>query len=194
MGGVYFEEGKNYCISNDKYVKVTRYDNQNEIDILDNSVRMNPLKNIRKISKYEYKDLMTNRIYKYNLNEFKSPESVKKSMNKLRKLLNNNFFGNKNELFITLTTETFVKSDITSMNKYFKKFIRKLKKLYKDKKFEYVYVLESCTMNDDLHIHLLLKDINNRILHIENGIISQLWRTRLYFNAENYKFCIIPKY
>ena len=194
MGGVYFEEGKNYCISNDKYVKVTRYDNQNEIDILDNSVRMNPLKNIRKISKYEYKDLMTHRIYKYNLNEFKSPESVKKSINKLRKLLNNNFFGNKNELFITLTTESFVKSDITSMNKYFKKFIRKLKKLYKDKKFEYVYVLESCTMNDDWHIHLLLKDINNRILHIENGIISQLWRTRLYFNAENYKFCIISKY
>ena len=93
-------------------------------------------------------------------------------MSKLRKLLKNNFFGYRNELFITLTCEEIIK-DVDLIVKYFKQFWNKLQNIYES--LAYAYVIEMQEGRQSLHIHALVKDMKKKKLTIENNKIRELW-------------------
>ncbi len=173
MEGVYFMEGNNFNINKDKEVKVIEYEGNKNIEIQDTtSDGINYLKDIKKISKYEYIDKNTGEIHKYNLEDTKTKSGLKKSMNRLRKKLLNNFTGEGNELITTLTTTDDV-SDINIMIEYFNQFMYRLKKVHP--KIEYVCVPEKHTKRDSWHLHVLLKDRSKRNLYISNDDIETIF-------------------
>ena len=172
MGRIYFQDGDNYNICSDKVVKVTRYDVTGNIEILDASNQQNGLDGIEKISKDKYYDTKTNTTKAYKLNKNKSQESIKKSMRNLKRKLKNNFAGNRNELFVTLTTENTI-TDVEEMKYYFKQFWDRLKSIYDG--LEYAYIIEQHSKRDGWHFHMLLKDMNNKKIYIPNSTIEALW-------------------
>ena len=172
MEKIYFQDGDNYNICRDKVVKVTKYGVTEDIEIMDTSNQKNGLNKIEKISKDKYYDQKTNTTKSYKLNDDKSPESIKKSMKNLKRKLKNNFAGNGNELFVTLTTENII-TDVDEMKYYFKQFWDKLKSLYEG--LEYAYIIEQHSKRDGWHFHVLLKNMNNKKLYIPNSTIEALW-------------------
>lgn len=170
--GINIKLGKNYKIKDDAKVKVISYDNGNQIEIKDSSRIRNNLKSCVKISKNKFLDKKTNTIKEYNINQFKTERGIKRSMDRLRRLLKNNFFGRRNEIFITLTCREAVK-DIDLIVEYFKSFWKKLQKIYKTLAF--AYVIEMQEERESYHIHGLIKDMENKSLSIENSKIEKLW-------------------
>lgn len=171
MNGIYFESGENYNINKDKTVKVTKYIN-GTVEIADTKVYRNNLKRYKKLSKNEYVDTVTGEIKEYEKNEFKSIDGLKRGLRKLKQILRNNFFGNKNELFLTLTTDEVV-TDYDTIIHYFNLFWDKLKRRYKN--LEYIYVVELQEDRNSWHIHCMIKDTKNKNLYIENDEIVKLW-------------------
>lgn len=108
---------------------------------------------IKRKSKTEYVDTRTGEIKQYNLNKLTSRKSVNRKLTKYEELVIYNFQGNRNEAFITLNCREHI-TDIADIKKYFKRFIRKLKKVYEG--LEYVYMPEQ-TENGCWHIHLFIK-------------------------------------
>ena len=174
MKKIFFSEGDNYPIAKNRTVKVIKYNNGNK-EIKDStSNEINYLEGIKKISKYNYINRYTGEICDYNLNEFKNYEDLKKSMSKLEKLLFNNFNGDKNELFITLTCSEDIYS-IKMILRYFKKFLYRIKKDYKD--IEYVCVPEKHEERDSWHLHVLLKNPKSKRLYISNeDVENKYWK------------------
>ena len=121
-----------------------------------------------------YLDTETGEIKEYEKKEFKEEKEIKKSMKELKKLILYHFQGNKNELFITLTCKDDV-TEIKEIKKYAKYFIRKLKRKFEDKKFKYILKYERMGCGK-WHIHMLLKDINNKELYIPNEEIEKMWK------------------
>lgn len=60
---------------------------------------------IKKLDKFRYQNLETGEIFEYHINENRGQnlESLRKTFKQLRHLINNNFTGAKNEMFLTLT-------------------------------------------------------------------------------------------
>ena len=173
MKDVNINQGKNYKIRDDAIVKITPYNNGNEIQIKDSLRIQNNLKQgIIKKSKDKFLDIRTNQIRDYKHNNSKNDKGIKRAMSKLRKLLKNNFFGYRNELFITLTCEEIIK-DVDLIVKYFKQFWNKLQNIYES--LAYAYVIEMQEERQSLHIHALVKDMKNSKLTIKNNKIRELW-------------------
>ena len=108
---------------------------------------------IKKRSKNEYVDTRTGELGQYNNNKFTSRKSVNRKLTKYEELVIYNFQGNKNELFITLNCKEHI-TDIADIKKFFKRFIKKLRKDYEG--LEYIYMPEQ-TENGCWHIHLFIK-------------------------------------
>lgn len=172
MEKVYFEEGENYRINRAKKIKITTFDISKKIEILDKSNSVNGFENIKKISKKEYYDEKLGQIVEYKRHPYKTKDSLSKSMKRLKNKLKNNFIGDSNELFITLTTEKPV-LEIQEIKLYFENFWNKLKSKYDG--LEYAYVLEKNTNTKGWHIHLLIKDMKNSKLYISNETIEKIW-------------------
>lgn len=173
MPGINIVKGKNYKIKDDATVKVVRYNGNKLIEIQTTNKRPNNLKkSIKKLNKEEYLDMRTGEIKTYNLNCGKNDKGVKRAMKRFGKLLKNNFFGEQNELFITCTCEEPVQ-DIDEINSYFDKFWGKLQRRYKSLGF--AYVIEMQKERESLHIHALIKDMENPTLEIPNNKIMELW-------------------
>lgn len=173
MKEVNINEGKNYKIKDDAIVKITPYNNGNEIQIKDSlRIQKNLKKSIVKKSKDKFLDTRTNQIRDYQHNNSKNDKGIKRAMSKLRKLLKNNFFGYRNELFITLTCEEIIK-DVDLIVRCFKQFWNKLQNIYKS--LAYAYVIEMQEERQSLHIHVLVKDMKNSKLIIKNNKIRELW-------------------
>lgn len=100
--------------------------------------------------------------------------SLKKSINKMRDIINLNFTGECNELFITLTYKDNMR-DYKKLYNDFKNFYKRLKKKYDDVEFKYVYAVEP-QARGAWHIHMLLKAMNKDVLYIHNSEIEKLWR------------------
>ena len=114
--------------------------------------------------------------------------SLKRTITKLRDLINCNFFGADNELFITLTYEENM-TDYKRLYKDFDKFYKKLKYKFKDTEFCYISTIEP-QQRGAWHVHLLLKALNKDYLHIENSVIADLWgngfcKTQRISNVDN---------
>ena len=83
----------------------------------------------RKINRDEYVFLETGELFNYKHNENRSQniEGIRQSISRLRDLINNNFKGGKNELWITLTfgdNKIYNPKDLCA---YFEDFIKRLR-------------------------------------------------------------------
>lgn len=88
-------------------------------------------------------------------------------------MINANFEGADNELFITLTYRENM-MDYKRLYRDFDKFYKKLKYRYEDTEFCYIAVVEP-QERGAWHVHLLLKALNRGNLFIENEEIANLW-------------------
>lgn len=121
----------------------------------------------KRISKNEYVDTRTGEVFEYT----KEYEKSIASFFKIREIINRNFKGTKNELFITLKYDIDL-FDSTQIKDDFKAFWRKFRKAYPH--CEYVRIAEP---NDfgAWHIHFLVKDTKNDYLFIPVERLSKLW-------------------
>ena len=161
-----FEKLENCRISDNDKLKITTNKTE-DIFIIKNSLKQNHhFAKLRKLNKYEFINLETGEIRKYKQNSYKTDKSLRKSMSKLKELLEINFTNTTNCLYITLTTANLNGfNNIDTVKKCFAKFIRKLKAKYKD--IAYVAKFEQ-HKNGNWHIHLLVKNIKNKAIFIPN--------------------------
>ncbi|NMA67292.1 MAG: hypothetical protein GX957_13845 [Clostridiaceae bacterium] len=139
-------------------------------------IKSDNLGNFRKISRDKMIDLRTGEIIDCKVSDSRKDNiiSLKKTISKLRDLINCNFFGANNELFITLTYRENM-TDVKRLYKDFDKFYKKLKYRYKDIEFCYISVIEP-QERGAWHVHLLLKALNMDKLFIDNdSVVSKLW-------------------
>lgn len=161
----------NYSVYGGSLVKYTRMGNITQILSLSHKNSKCPIK---KISKEEYMYLDTGEILQCNHIENRSQNinTIRYSISNLRNLINNNFVGGQNELWITLTfgdNKIYNPNDLCPI---FEKFIKRLRYNYKDFKLDYIYVPEPHEKGD-WHIHLLLKA--DKPLYIENSKLNEIW-------------------
>ncbi|WP_270321427.1 replicative protein [Lactococcus petauri] len=129
---------------------------------------------IQILPNHQYKILKTGKIMNMNLrseNRADNLKTVQVTMRRLRRLITNNFFGGKSELWITLTYATLMR-DSKQAYVDFKKFMRKLRQRYKN--LEYIVVIEP-QASGSLHFHLLLKRTDSKQLQIPNSELSRIW-------------------
>ena len=101
-----------------------------------------------------------------------STQSVKRSLRKLRSIINNNFTGKPNELMVTLTYAENM-TDQKRLYKDVEKFIKKLRYHYKDA--EYICVVEP-QGRGAWHCHMLIKFISREKIYIgNNDEVSPMW-------------------
>lgn len=173
VNGIYFERGENYHINDKEEVKVYEYGFINQVKVRNcGKSRNNCLSDYKKINKNEYVNLRTGEIKPYEIGEFKSSASLRKSMKRLRELLRNNFNGGKNEIFLTLTY-TEEEKDFDNAVNDLQNFGDKLKDKYEN--LEYVGIIENQELRDSWHIHMLVKDCSGKELIIPKDKITKLW-------------------
>lgn len=165
------EKVDNYNVCDYSLVKYTRMGNITQILALSHKNNECP---IRKISKDEYMFLDTGEILECNHieNRGQNINSIRYSISNLRNLINNNFVGGSNELWITLTfgdNKVYNPNDLCPI---FEKFMKRLRYTFKDLKIDYIYVPEPHEKGD-WHIHLLLKA--DKPLYIENSKLNEIW-------------------
>ena len=172
MKGIYFEKGQNFHIKNDDEVSVTYYESSNKIKVKNCSKKNDNLSRYKKRNANEYLDTETGEIMEYNKHEYKTKNSISRSMNNLREIMPNNFNGGKNELFITLTYE-YRQADFDKAVSDLKDFWKNLKKEFQD--LEFIAVIENQEERDSWHIHMWVKDTVHRKLYIPKDEIERIW-------------------
>lgn len=127
---------------------------------------------ILKLSKDEYMIYSTGEVKRYNSLKNKDPKNVQRTVTKMRRIINCNFFGEKNELFITLT----YKENMTDTERLYRdldKFIKRLKYRLKCE-MKYIMAVEP-QKRGAWHLHILLKVLGKKIMYIPNKEIAELW-------------------
>lgn len=162
-----------YSIRAKDIVTVTNMGHLTEIQYME---KMNTSSSIRKLSKDEYLVLETGEIkeYEHAENRSDSYNSLRQTFKKIRYLINNNFKGTKNELFVTLTYAKN-ETDPKILYKDFDKFMKKLKYRFKDvTTLDYMSVVEP-QARGAWHCHLLLRanDVDALYLHFDE--FKKLW-------------------
>lgn len=130
----------------------------------------------RKISRNEMVNIKTGEVIQCKASESRKDNinSLRDTVSRLRDLINCNFFGDNNELFITLTYGENM-TDVGRLYKDFVHFYKKLKYNYKDIEFRYISVIEP-QGRGSWHLHLLLKALNKDYLYIDNNsVLCKLW-------------------
>lgn len=118
-------------------------------------------------------------IYDFKLNESKmeSRESLRRTFKTLRERINSNFFGDKNEIFITLTYRWIDGQPMTDEKKLYKDFdlfMKNLKNnLYTD--IRYINVVEP-QQSGSWHCHLLVKAYELDSLFIPHSDLVRWWK------------------
>ena len=166
-------------ISLSDVVTVTRMGHITEIQYMQ---KMNRSATIKKLSKDEYCDLATGEIKEFKHMEVRtdSYNSLRQTFKKLRYLINNNFRGRKNELFVTLTfkpDETGWRpmvGDNKYLSKCFTAFNRKLQAKYGVENVQFIRVLEPHA-DGHAHYHVLLRFDGYNSIYISNGELAEMW-------------------
>jgi virulence-associated protein VapD len=160
-------------ISSSAYVTVTQTGSIVEIQYME---KMNHTATIRKLNADEYLDLSTGEIkeYQHIENRSQSYKSLRATFKKLRYLINNNFCGRKNELFITLTYKENM-TDTKRLYEDMKNFMKRLKYQFKNSTtVDYLSVVEP-QQRGAWHVHLLLKFNDLSSVFIPSSELATLW-------------------
>ena len=125
----------------------------------------------RKINKTSYMDITTGEVFEYKLNENRGQniKGLKSTFKTIRNLINNNFTGASNELFITLSYKENM-TDVKKLYLDFKKFIQKLKRKHND--IEYLSIVEP-QGRGAWHCHVLMKFNQLETVYIKNN--DEIW-------------------
>lgn len=131
---------------------------------------------VRKIDADRYVLLETGEIFDFEKSENRSDNesSLRKTFKRLRYLINNNFTGRPNELFVTFT---FAKDSFDNEEIYtdFNKFIKRLKYKYKDSTtIDYINVVEPHA-SGQWHSHMLIRFNDLKSIYIPNKELADLW-------------------
>lgn len=133
---------------------------------------------IRKIDKDRYIDKLTGEIHEFEHieNRQESLNSLRQTFKKLRYLINNNFDGKANELFITLTYRGDQQTnDTKKVYVDFDKFIKRLRYAYKDKTtIDYINVIEPHA-SGNYHMHVLMRFNDMETVFIPNEKLAEIW-------------------
>lgn len=129
----------------------------------------------RKLSKNKMIDTTTGEVIEVenSKNRGEQLRSLRSTIRRLRMIINANFFGEMNELFVTLTYRENM-TDVGRLYGDFKKFYKRLRRRYKEYEFEYVCAIEP-QFRGAWHLHLLLKAMNFKYLYIPNEKIAEIW-------------------
>lgn len=166
-------ENKRYPISPDSIVTVTEMNHLTEIQYME---KMNNRINIKKLNSDEYVSLDTGEIKEFEKTENRSQSynSLRQTFKRLRYLINNNFVGNKNELFLTLTYKENMQ-DTKRLYTDLNKFIKRLKYRFKDKStIDYINVVEP-QARGAWHCHVLLRFNELEKIFIPNQEMADIW-------------------
>ena len=164
-----------FSINPNATVKVTTMKHIVELLYMD---KVNVEPHIRKLDSERYVDLKTGEIREFERTENRSQgeNSLRKTFNRLRELINSNFEGAANELFITLTYRGDLQTnDPKIVYGDFKKFMMRMKYKYKDvSTIDYINVLEPHA-SGNFHMHVLMRfnDLNN--IYIPNKELAEVW-------------------
>lgn len=166
-----------YFIKDKDFVTITTMGRNFEIQF---TARANHEQTIQKLSKTQYLVLETGEIKDFNQSENRGENlnSLRKTMKKIRYLVNNNFHGENNELWSTLTYEKNM-TDEKRLSLDFNKFLKRLK-YYLEKKYpqknqlEYLKVIEP-QERGAWHIHMLFKLPNKNRIFIPKKDLEKLW-------------------
>lgn len=126
-----------------------------------------------KISDTEYMLKQTGEVREFNKSDDRSQnnESLRQTFKRLRDLINSNFEGAKNELFITLT----YKDNMTDTKKLYSDFVKFNKKMiYKYKDIDYINVVEP-QGRGAWHCHVLYRFNDCGSVYIKNSDIAEMW-------------------
>lgn len=162
-------------INPDAIVKVTTMKHIVEIQYLE---RVNKTAHIRKLDAERYVDLQTGDIREFVRTEHRGQleNSLRKTFNKLRELINTNFTGSPQELFVTLTYRGELQTrDTKRIYKDFDKFIKRLKYKYKNTStIDYINVLEPHA-SGNFHMHVLIRFNDLENIYIPNSELAEIW-------------------
>lgn len=132
---------------------------------------------VKKINNTEYVHLGTGEVREFEFkakNRSESINSMYKTLKRLRYLINNNFTGADNELFLTLTYA----ENMTNPERLYKdmdKFIKRLRYGYRNiSTVDYINVVEP-QQRGAWHCHLLLRFNDVEKIYIPNEEIRSLW-------------------
>ena len=127
-------------------------------------------------SKNTYVEISTGEIkeFTHSENRQQNYNSLRQTFNRLRDLINNNFKGSSNELHVTLTYKENMK-DTVRLYKDFKRFMTRLKRLYKDRStIDYINVIEP-QERGAWHCHCLIRFNDVDKIFLSNNKVRELW-------------------
>mgnify|MGYP004471437403 CR=1 FL=1 len=146
---------------------------------LRNADHMNWQQVIKKLSKKEYVVLSTGEIKKFQnkaVTRLDNTVKMRQTFNELRYLINANFFGKQNELWVTLTyKENMIDPKILSDD--FKKFMKNLNyKIFHSRQnnLDYIMVPEP-QGRGAWHAHVLIKRRDEKKFFIQNKLLAEIW-------------------
>lgn len=162
-------------ISNDSLVSVTKMNHIVEVQYME---KRNNKAHIKKLNSDEYVYLETGEIREFEktVNRSEGINSLRKTFKRLRELINTNFEGLPNELFVTLTYRGELQTrDTERIYDDFRKFMQRLKYRFKGKStIDYINVLEPHATGN-FHIHALLRFNDLPSIYIENEELAKIW-------------------
>lgn len=162
-----------YSIQDKDIVTVTKTNHLTEIQYME---KMNRSASIKKLNKNEYVVLETGEIKEFNHFENRSDSynSLRQTFKKLRYLINNNFVGRSNELFLTLTYAENM-TDTKRLYKDLDKFNKRMKYRYRNETtLDYLHVVEP-QKRGAWHIHSLIRFNELEKAFIPNAELARLW-------------------
>lgn len=159
-------------IAKENIVKITDMGNLKEVRYM-RSIRRDGL-GVKKISKDEYVNVEDGEVMQYKHGESRKDnvDGLRKTFKKIRHIINANFFGDDNELMITLTYAENM-TDVKRLLQDFEKFWKRFKYKY-GSAVEYFNVVEP-QARGAWHCHCLVKFFDRDSVFIENKEISALW-------------------
>lgn len=167
------DTGTEFIIAEGHSVTVTRMGHLVEVQHM---TRKNSTCSIRKIDADRYVNLETGEIHEFEKSETRadSESSLRRTFKQLRYLINANFSGNPNELFVTFT---FAKDsyDSSMVYKDFDKFIKRLRYRFKDSTtIDYLNIVEPHA-SGQWHSHMLIRFNDLPKIYIPNKELEELW-------------------
>lgn len=157
----------------DDIVTVTTMNHLTEIQHMK---KMNTRATIKKIDKDNYIDLSTGEIkeYKHIENRSESYNSLRQTFKKIRYLVNSNFTGQKNELFVTLTYAENM-TDNKRLYADVKKFMMKMRYKYKERSdIDYLSIVEP-QGRGAWHVHMLMRFNRLNSVFVPFNELAEMW-------------------
>ena len=162
-------------ISESSYVTVTQMGHLVEVQHME---KTNRTCHIQKLDSERYVDKETGEIRFFDRTENRSEglNSLRQTFKKMRYLINNNFFGAKNELFVTLTFRGDLQTnDHIRIGKDYDRFLKRLKRYYKGQTtIDAIRVIEPHATGN-WHLHVLLRFNDLESIYIPNETLRDIW-------------------